>query len=219
MLEAAARYVARELGLDAEQEEVVLFGLRIVTNLLAGAAVVAALAFALGVLWTTLLAFLVAGSMRTFAGGAHSRSSRNCVLLGAAYLVPAGWAAGRFGPGLGWAPAAALGSALFLLTLAALWAYAPDEPPEKPLASVEHRRLMRRAAFLSLAVWLAVLGVFAYLGWGPAAAGPGPWRALFLGGLAGWAWLALNLTPAGHRLAARVDGILGVPGKEVCARC
>lgn len=219
MLEAAARHIAGELGLGADQEEVILFGLRLVANLMAGLAVVAVLGFAVGAPWTTLLAFLVAGSMRIFAGGAHSRSSRNCVLVGAAYLVPAGWAAGRFGPGLGWPPAAALGMALLLLTLAALWVHAPDEPPEKPLASPEHRRAMRRAAFLSLAVWLMVLGVFADLGWGPAAADPGPWRALYLGGLAGWAWLALNLTPAGHRLAARVDGILGVPGKEVCARC
>lgn len=219
MLEAAARYVAKELALDADQEEVVLFGLRLVANLVAGLFVVAAPALFLGTLWTTLCAWAVAVSMRIFAGGAHSRSSRNCVLVGAAYLVPAGWAAGRLGPALGAVPAAAFGAAVLVLTLAALWAYAPDEPPEKPLTSVEHRRLMRRAAFRSLAVWLGVLGLFAFLGWGPAAADPGPWRALYLGGLAGWAWLALNLTPAGHRLAARADDILGVPGREVCKRC
>ncbi len=209
-MEAVARYFARELALDADQETVLLFGLRLTMNLIAGVAAVTVLGLVLGSIWTTLFAYTVSGSMKIFAGGAHSRSSRNCVLVGTLYFVSAGWCADRFGPSLGSMPAAAAGLLTFAFVLIALRAYAPVEPAEKPLASPEHRRAMRAAAFRSLWFWSGVIFILGSAGWGHAAA-PGPWRALFLGGLAGWAWLALNLSPAGDRLAAMVDHVLCFP--------
>lgn len=209
MLVVVARRVARELGYGAEQEEVILFGLRVLANQAAALVAVAALGWLAGALGPTLLAVGAAGSVKVFAGGAHAGRSRTCVLLGAACFVPAGWAAARLGPALAAAPAAALGAATSLGALAAVWAWAPQESPGKPLASPEHRRAMRRASFAALTLWLAALAILAVRGWGPAAADPGPWRALTLGGLAGLAWQALSLSPAGHRLAGLADRILG----------
>ena len=219
MLAAVARYLARELDYGPEEEEVLLFGLRLLANQAAALALILSVGLLVGAPAPVLLAFLVAGSIKVFAGGAHARSSRNCLLLGAVAFGLFGWAAARLGPALGAAPAVALGLAAALAALRAVWVWAPQEAPGKPLASPEHRRAMRRASFAALAFWLTALAFLAAHGWGPVAAGPGPWRALYLGGLAGLAWQALNLSPAGHRLVGVADRILSDCERRLWSRC
>lgn len=206
MLARTARYMAHELEYDADQEEVLHFGLQLVTNMVVGLVIISFLGFLLGALETTLFAFLVAGVLKVFAGGTHASSTRNCAIISALYFAPAGWATARWGPGLSFL----VTNLLFVVAVgAALWAilrYAPAEPAGKPLLSRAHRDRMRAASFATLAVLSIVIPTLSIAGW----------HALFLAGIAGLAWETLVLTPLGDRIVARLDRLLNLPrDKEV----
>lgn len=207
MLAAFARRLARDLGCPPEEEEVLLFGLQVLVNQALGVAAAVIAGVAVGALGPVLCALAVAGSTRLFAGGAHAATSRDCLILSTAALALAGWAAARLAPLLDGGTAALLGAAGGAAALGAVAAWAPREAPGKPLFSPAHRRAMRRASFLAVAGWLAVLIWFAAQGWW-SPAGPGPWRALYLGGLLGLAGQAFSLSPAAPRLVARAESIL-----------
>lgn len=210
MLARTAQYIARELQYDADREEVLHFGLQLVANFVSGMIALAAVGYILGTLWTTLFAALVAGSLKIFAGGAHSSSSRNCVIIGTLYFGLTGWAAARGGPVLPLSVAGLLFAVTAGATLWAIWRYAPAEPPEKPLATRAQRDKMRAASFVSLSLLCAIILFLGFEGWRTPLAGEAM-RAMFAAGIAGLAWQSFVLTPAGYRMAALWDEILSLP--------
>lgn len=192
-----AAYLRRTLGLSAEDEELLRYGLQVVVYSVAGLASIGLAGWLVAALPTTLAAALAAGALRLFSGGAHSRSPLTCNLLGAAVAALVGKAAVVAASLVSLTTLFVVVLAAFAPTVATVWRLAPVDSPAKPIASPERRRKLRRLSLVAL-LTLAV-GQLALLPWRPA-------LALALG--CGIWWQAFTLTRAGHRFATILDNLL-----------
>ncbi len=213
---AVSRYLARQLNLSPEEEEVVLYGLEVTANAVAGMLLLLAFGALLHAFWPTAVAALAALSLRTWSGGAHATTSRNCTLITAFTFGGLGWLVSRTAPVLTDGGVFVLVAAGLAAALAAIVRWAPAGVPEKPMTDPAHRRALRRNSLTTLSVWAAALGALA-VGFTPLPADTA--RPLILAGTLGLAWQSLSITPVGYRFVAAWDGLLNrFPGRRSAHR-
>jgi len=205
LLQPAVAHLRDKLGLSPEEEEVALYGLKVIVYSTANLISVVLIGLLLNCLGPVLAATTAAGTLRLFSGGAHSRSPLICNILG--MLVAGGL--GKFSSLL--APRFSAPSLLFLVLLGGALAFlpffflAPVDSPNKPL-TLEERKKMRRLSLLLFFIIISFqLGLLTLKG-------PPSWVLAISLGV--W-WQAFSLTRAGHGLATAIDKFFSLNEREV----
>lgn len=210
VLRHGTSYLAGQLGLSRDEQEVVLYGLELAANLFLTSVLLLSLGLYLGTFWTTIFAAMPAASVRSYAGGHHCSCQRNCILTSTITYGFAGWLARSLGPSLPPALAALVLPPALATAAYAAWRYAPVDTPQKPLRSPARRARARRRAFIGLTAWTALIAALAIAGltW----TSNTPERASFLLSLAyagtlGLLLQSVTLCPWGGRALAAWDAL------------
>lgn len=188
--------MARQLGYDQDQQEILQYAFIITMNTLIGFVVIALVGGIFGVAKLALVAALTGGVLRTYSGGAHATSPARCSAIGAIAYVSLGIIAQLL-------TVKHTLLVLFIITTLfagwSIWSYAPAEAPGKPLGSRLHRQKLRQRAFITWGVWVIGFGLI-FAQWGSS-----PWLiASCLGAL----WQSVTITPVGHKITAQLDSFL-----------
>ncbi|GAW29125.1 MULTISPECIES: accessory gene regulator ArgB-like protein [unclassified Carboxydocella] len=155
MLKKMAAWLATSQGLSAEDEEVLLYSLTILTTTLGNILGLALLAWLLDTGWETLAVTLPAVTLRMWAGGGHATAPWRCVMVGTTVMALLAWltrtAAERLEPAV---------PVLIMLAALAIWRYAPAPAPSKPLGSRQQAEKLRRRALVTLIFWVSTILLF-----------------------------------------------------------
>lgn len=205
--EAFGAYLAAQLRLDQDRQEIVAYGALTFMQNGASLLLMIALGWLVGALPETLVALLAAASMRHASGGTHLSTPMRCVVVTGSLFALCGYAGGVLGGFLA-GPPAVVRAVVELLPLAggmgAVYRYAPVEAENRRLSRAHRAKLRRLSLRLALVLAAAViLGVAVGAWW-------------VMPALAGFLTECFTLTPTGHRMAGSLDRFCdAVSGREV----
>lgn len=193
-----ASFLGEKVGLTTEEVDVVRYGIQIVLYGASGFITIFLGGWILGCLATTLEAALVAAVVRSFSGGAHSRSPVICTLIGMIIAPLMGFIALKAGPFLSISLLLVLVLGGFVPCLVLIFSLAPVDNTANPITSERHRRNLRRRAIGVVLLLTAVQVTLISLQIAP--------QAVLAMSLGLW-WQTFSLTRAGHWFAAAVDNL------------
>lgn len=198
-LNEITNFISRETGKD---QEVLLFGLRLLLSYVIGFLLLTIISFLLGIQFYTLTAAITASLLRVFSGGAHASSQTRCCLLGIITFIPVGFLARSVSPGEPLVFLFVLG--IIFYGLVVIHKYAPAATPGKPISSQVQRDILRRISFMVLVSWgtLSLVCLTFNDNLLPA--------ALFFPSALGMFWQLTSLTPLGYRLVEKLDSGLSL---------
>lgn len=225
--ERLATRLAVSLSLEADEQAVMAYALKVLASTSLYFAALALLGWATGLLPEFLAAALTVGCLRSFSGGAHLSTPARCAVTGALFS----WAMAAAAEALNsaapmWFTPRTLASetTFFIASGVAFWAtlagltalgiacfarFAPAAVPEKPIGPSQVRSL-RRGSFIALAIWGVAVAAASRL-----LSDPG-W---VIASTLGYLWQLLSVTPAGFRIAGWIERLwnafLGVREKSV----
>lgn len=156
LLSKIAGYLAEQNREKQADEEILLFGLRLLVYSVLSYVTVFVLAWALGIFVPTASALLAGSLLRVFSGGGHASSPVKCTVYGTIVYLFLGFAAARISE-FGYEAFVTAMVLIFLFSLFTLWRYAPAETPGKPISSKLQRAVLRRNSFIVLAVIMLFL--------------------------------------------------------------
>jgi len=191
---ALGAYLAAQLGLDEEKQEVVAFGALALLQNGASALLLLVLALSTGILPEALAALLTAGILRHATGGTHLQTPLRCVATTALGF----WAGGFVGHLAAQSPlcqatAPTVAACAVAGGLWVIYRWAPVEAETRPLSS-QHKAYLRRLSLrLGWLVSIVLVGGAFFRAW---------WWAP---GLMGVAIQCISLTPPGHWLTRTID--------------
>ncbi|MBC7324195.1 MAG: accessory gene regulator B family protein [Moorella sp. (in: Bacteria)] len=185
-------------GRQKPEEEVVAYGLEIALGALLQLLVFYVAGCCLGLLPEMMAALFTMATYRLLAGGVHCSAYYRCLLLSLLTLILLAslgrWLAGMSGRYL---PGAIL--AVFVASMAVAWRWAPAPTAAAPIVNPVRRAWLKKASYLWLLAWLAVIGPGYYLGW------PGSALYASTGALI---FQSFAVTPWGFATVGRVDALL-----------
>ncbi|KYH32528.1 accessory gene regulator ArgB-like protein [Neomoorella mulderi] len=197
---SGAAYLVARLpeGQNKPQVEVVAFGLEVTLGASLQLITFVAVAWYLGLLPEMMAALITMATYRLLAGGVHCSAYYRCLILSLLTLVLLAclgrWLAGILGGSLmvGVVP-------VFAASLVIAWRRAPADTAAAPIINPVRRARLKKACYLWLVLWLAVVSLGYYLGW------PGSTLASSLLALV---FQGFALTPPGFAVVGRADGLL-----------
>lgn len=192
--EGIARHLGRATGLNAEDTEVVAYGLEYLLSAVLGVSITLLTAFLLGLLPETATVLACWILVRRLAGGAHCSTLWRCTAgscLSAIAAVLISLFAAKTVPVFLWTGAATIWA------LWATWRWAPNNS-KKPVRDPTRREILRRRAlvielFLGMVLFLLSLNNSELF------------REIAAAGGGGIASAALMITPLGHFFVAKFD--------------
>ncbi len=195
-----AAYLARELESDRIQENRMAFGLELLLGEIVKLALVITISYLLGILPEVLTITLVAGFLRLASGGEHCSAYYRCLIGGLSCFILLGWTAHLINPLIN-------NSVLWLVICigsfisgAILWQYAPGDTANKPINTLEQKKLFRKWSFIILGVYICIMVAMMQI---PAA------RLLVLPMLIGILEQSFTISPWGYNFIHSIDRLLG----------
>lgn len=196
LADAAGSFLAAQLGLDADRQEVVTYGALLLLQNGTTLLLTLLLALITDLLPETLIVLGVAATLRHSSGGAHLSTPWRCA-WGTTFLV---WLCALAGAALetqmsAWIlPVRLLISAAWAAACyAAVWKYAPVEAENRPLSPAHRVRVRRMSLYTGVVlVLLLTLGAATNAWWTGAVQ-------------LGFSLQALNLTAAGRKFVAHAE--------------
>jgi len=193
-----AEVMARELGYDRDKQEVLQYSMTILSTTILGFLAIFAVGSLVGVPGLALTAGLSGGILRAYSGGAHATAPNRCVTIGTVIFVSWGLAAKYLA---GWVNPLILIVPTVVFGFAAIYRYAPDEAPGKPIQSILQRTTLRRTSFVLLGVWTIIIIILSQNN-------AMEMDEILLASTLGILWQSISLTPAGYSLMGFMDSIL-----------
>jgi len=204
------RRMAVKMEFDAEREAVVAYGLIALVQITITLALVLAWGFLVEAPVEALIICLSVSLLRRFSGGAHAHDADFCTLLTTLYCTLTAVLSRAL---IHFYHPYAMVTAVLVLYAAAfltVYRYAPVDSPNKPIKSETKIRRMRKASFVTLAVYGFASVLFYILGF------PYYWfRAYGISLLFGVGWQAFTLTPLGAILLDKLNVLPKYARKEV----
>lgn len=194
--------LAKELNLDEENKEVVAYGLNAVTSTAGGYLLIIVFSSILGVLGSALTAAITYSAFRSYMGGAHSHSQRNCITITGVTFPLLGVLVGLIANTM---PAKYLPIMVLcavVMAIASIYRYAPADTPQKPITDLQQIYMLRRSSFIGVGLWLtgAVLVMWGIM----------PLSDKFLiASTLGLLWESFQVTPQGYAFLKALDRTLG----------
>ncbi|WP_406678238.1 accessory gene regulator ArgB-like protein [Moorella sp. ACPs] len=195
-----AAYLVSRLPADTRKPEVevVAFGLEVAMGASLQLLVFVVVAWYLDLLPEMMAALITMATYRLLAGGVHCSAYYRCLILSLLTLIIqanlARWLAGAIGGSL-----PAVGLLVFVAGLVIAWRRAPADIAAAPVINPVRRARLKRACYLWLLVWLAVISLGYYQGW------PG---SVLTSSLLALVIQSLALTPLGFAAVGWADGLL-----------
>ncbi|NLW06493.1 MAG: accessory gene regulator B family protein [Clostridia bacterium] len=177
-----ASYLASELKMPEEQQEVLAYGLELILLGLLGIAAVALGGYLVGAPLEALAALLASSLLRLPGGGWHLQSPLKCLIFTVLIFNIIGYFCKIVSQSanIHYIVLAIILSGFF--SLAVSWFVAPVINPHKPLNSAKLKARLRRLA-IAVALVVPLVLLFAL----------GRWTALALAGAAGLIWQSANM--------------------------
>ncbi|WP_258359455.1 accessory gene regulator ArgB-like protein [Moorella sulfitireducens (nom. illeg.)] len=185
-------------GIRKPEVEVVAFGLEVVMGAGLQLVIFAATAWYLDLVPEMMAALVTMATYRLLAGGVHCSAYYRCLILSLLTLVILAFL-GRWLPGAlgGYLPGAIV--PVFTAGLLIAWRRAPADVEAAPIINPARRALLKKACYLWLLFWFAIIEYGCYRGW------PGSVLATSLLALV---FQSLALTPAGFTAVGWADSLL-----------
>lgn len=139
------------INIDKKQESILIYALRLVINSIIAFTLALGLALILGTFKYVLIITLSFAILRTFSGGAHNSSIRNCALNGAIISNILGFVVRYLL--LNKETMLTLLLITFLFSLWSIGKYAPADTPSKPITTNAKKQSLRRYSFIVLCLW------------------------------------------------------------------
>lgn len=195
-----ASNIAQSLGMDAEREAVVAYGLIAIVQIAITLILVLLIGLALGIAAEAMMVCLSVSILRKYSGGAHADTAEFCTVFSIVHCTVSGLLSRWFAQAYhqGWMLAAIL--LVYAVAFAIAWRYVPVDSPNKPIRTAKKKRRMRVGSFLLLGLYLILSAVF-YV-FSPTAPG---FRSLGISLLLGVSWQVLTLTPVGAILLHKLN--------------
>lgn len=126
------------------------YGIYMIISTVLKTALILAAAYFLGIFKFVLLSYVSFGALRTFAGGAHARTSWGCFVYALLIYFPIVYVA------IHYPFPAILNYLLFFAALAITFIHAPADVKENPISCPERRRKLKTFALLILLAFLVM---------------------------------------------------------------
>lgn len=192
-------YLAEQSDKD---QEVLLFGLRLITTTIIGYILLIVFSIPFRATWQTLVAALTVSSFRVISGGAHATTQARCSLIGVIVFVPLGILA-RYCYSLISPYIPLLLVVIFIFGLGGVYLYVPADTPGKPINSVAQKRYLRGLSYIIFVIWSLGAYVCYKKNLGLA-------QGFILASILGMCWQIYTLTPAGYTTFKILDGFLKI---------
>ncbi|MBE3580764.1 MAG: accessory gene regulator B family protein [Thermoanaerobacteraceae bacterium] len=180
---------------DPERLEIVAYGLEIALGAVVEVLAIIGVAQCLGILPETAAALITQVLYRFGAGGAHCTAYYRCLLSSVGALTLVGWGGRQLAQTLPVTGVFSLVFLAFMVSLPAVWRWAPADTPANPITNPRRRILLKSSALAFLGAWLLFMLVEANR------VRP---SLLYASALAVMLQ-TLTITPVGYRLMALVD--------------
>ncbi|MFY9115025.1 MAG: accessory gene regulator AgrB [Dethiobacteria bacterium] len=126
------------------------YGIYMIISTILKTAIILILAYFLGIFNYVLLSYVCFGTLRTFAGGAHARTSWGCFVYAVFIYFPIVYLAVSY-------PLPAIPTyLLFFISLIIIAIYAPADVEENPILRLSRRRRLKIYSLITLIIFLAV---------------------------------------------------------------
>lgn len=202
-----SKYLTRAATLDEDQEEIILYALRLIYSGIGGFLWIVILAWLVGVLPYAILSALSNAYLRVKAGGGHASFPGSCFAIGAFVFTGIGLV-------VKYTPKDLLTGYLFIsvvltyfITLWVIKRYAPADTPAKPLSDERKVVLKKKtirghlSMFIVFFAFYVIQRIYYPLN---------NWLTLkyLYAALLGIIWETFTITPAGYRLLEILDNVM-----------
>jgi len=188
-----ARYLGKELQLDVKDTDTVRFGVEIFLDFFISFGFIFGVAWGLGILPYVLTVWLTINGLRIISGGAHASSLFRCTMIGTVILSCIGELSFRFGPLISQELLLSLLAFSVVVSVYAVYKWAPADTPAKPVVSAVKRARFRRLSYIFIAAWAVVMSGLIFWGESPMI------FALVVASIGGVLRQIFSITPAGYR--------------------
>lgn len=197
-----ASKIARSLGLDAEREAVVAYGLIAIVQITITILLALLFGFIIGAPVEAMIVCFSVSILRKYSGGAHAHDTEFCTVVSVVYCTIAALVSRLL--------AVNHQAVLMLIAIAVVYAavywiiyrYCPVDSPNKPIKTEKKIKRMRRGSAIIVTVYVALQLLFYHFG-GVSAA----FRSYGISLLLGVSWQALTLTPIGAILLNKLNDL------------
>lgn len=193
-----AKWLGAQFDWSREDEEVAAFSLTLIISSTFFIGVLLLFSSLAGVRAEALTMAAASGLLRTFAGGAHLSTGWRCGIISSVAATLVAWIAQTLGPTFTGASAQIPLNLTILVTLgiaSAMLRWAPQDVPQKPIASPRQRRRLKRLSILIPFCW--GIGAAWLLTQDSASAGSGNLYGYWLASGIGLMWETFSVAPPG----------------------
>ncbi|MDS1030259.1 accessory gene regulator B family protein [Bacillota bacterium LX-D] len=197
-LEKLSNYLAEESGRD---QEVILYGLQILSSVLMGYVFLIIISWALGIFVPVITAALTSSIFRAFSGGAHASSKLRCSIIGLLILIPIGFCAKytyvAIYPLINY-----IVLFVVLCGIYVIYKYVPADTPQKPINSTLQKKVLKTVSMVLFMIWIIVCFLLSNKTNNPFVA------LLVYASTLGMFWQLVSVTPWGYKFVDNIDHIL-----------
>jgi accessory gene regulator B len=195
LAEKLGGYIARELEIKRQKENMLIFGLELLLGSIIEFIIVMFLAYFLGILQETLILVLTAGILRLASGGEHCRAYCRCLISGTIFFLLMGCFVKWLSSLITYQGIALLTVASAFIVFAVIWKYAPGETENKPLSEADRVKGKRFSYLVAVFFFgLVILLLFLKVK-----------QAYILPIIIGMLCQVFTLTPAGYKFILYID--------------
>ncbi len=162
-----AGYIAQETNKDYRIENWMSFGLELLLGTLFKIFIITILAYCLGILKETLIITITAGSLRLASGGEHCSEYYRCLVGGSICFLLLGWGVRSLNHLWYYSNIDSIVlplTIIFLITIFALWKYAPGDTANKPITKEDEIARYKKWSLIMATLFFGVAVLFSTIG-------------------------------------------------------
>lgn len=162
-----AGYIAQETHKDYRIENRMSFGLELFLGTLIKIFIITILAYCLGILKETLVITITAGTLRLASGGEHCSEYYRCLVGGTICFLLLGWGARSLNHLLFYSSIDSIVlplTIIFLITISALWKYAPADTANKPITKEDEIAKYKKWSLIMATLFFGMAVLFSRIG-------------------------------------------------------
>ena len=195
--------LAKKISLETNQDdEIMLFSLRVLWNFFAGYALLSVSSLLLGIFIYSIIAALSSSILKVMSGGAHASSSNRCLVYGTLIFLFLGYLGRQI---IYYTPEDLLNISIVLIWVTGvpvIFKYATSSITGKPLGTYSTGRKFRNISICCLSIWaVVVLNIDGH-------ANSEFSRIFTVSSLMGVSYQIYSLTPWGYKTVDIVDKLL-----------
>lgn len=160
-----ASTIAQSLNYDKEQEDVLVYGMIALTQIVVTIVLVVIIGLVFHVLTEALIITFSVSLLRKYSGGVHARSIELCTAISVIYcIVFALISKHLIAPYISNTFLLIISMIVFIASYLIIYKLAPVDTPNKPIVSEKKKQRMRKGSFITITIFLVFAIAFLLLG-------------------------------------------------------